>query len=67
MGSVKGRQGDGTLGRVASGRLVFHSGLVSLDDPRIIPLREGYDELIERLLRPSAAGLESLAGGRARK
>jgi hypothetical protein len=52
MASPKGVSGD--FGRVASGRLVFHSGLVSLDDPRITPVREGYDELIARLLRPSS-------------
>ena len=57
MNRVKGGSGDGAAsGRVASGRLVFHSGLVSLDDPRITPLRESYDELVERLLRPSGHG-----------
>ena len=64
MGSTQGKSGDGNSERSPSARLVFHSGLVSLDDPRIVPLREGYDEIIERLLRPSGGGLGSLAGGR---
>lgn len=33
------------LGRFGSRRLVFDSGLVSLDDPRIVALHEGYDDL----------------------
>ncbi|HEY1414958.1 MAG TPA: hypothetical protein VGF42_03640 [Caulobacteraceae bacterium] len=33
------------LGRVGSRRLVFDSGLVSLDDPRIVALHDGYDDL----------------------
>jgi hypothetical protein len=53
MGSIRRGSNGESLGRVASGRLVFDSGLVSLDDPRITPLREGYDELVGRLLRSS--------------
>ena len=33
------------LGRFGSRRLVFDSGLVSLDDPRIVALHVGYDDL----------------------
>jgi hypothetical protein len=65
MALAKGVSGSPPSGRAVS--VVFHSGLVSLDDPRIVPLREGYDELIERLLRPSGAGFGSPAGGRAPK
>ncbi len=45
------------LGRCGSRRLVFDSGLVSLDDPRIVALHEGYDDLtklFERRPRPAA-------------
>lgn len=41
------------LGRVGSRRLVFDSGLVSLDDPRIIALHEGYDDLTKVFEHPS--------------
>ena len=41
------------LGRIRSRRLVFDSGLVSLDDPRIVALHEGYDDLTKIFeLRP---------------
>jgi hypothetical protein len=45
-----------------TGRLVFDSGLVSLDDPRITPLREGYEDLALRLFR-SANGAPASAAG----
>jgi hypothetical protein len=41
------------LGRVGSRRLVFDSGLVSLDDPRIVALHEGYDDLTKLFERPT--------------
>jgi hypothetical protein len=37
--------GLAALGRFGSRRLVFDSGLVSLDDPRIVALHVGYDDL----------------------
>ena len=41
------------LGYLGSRRLVFDSGLVSLDDPRIIALHEGYDDLTKLFELPS--------------
>jgi hypothetical protein len=64
MNVAESGSGEGTPLRVASGRLVFHSGLVSLDDPRITPLRESYDELVEQLLRPSAEAFGNNLQGR---
>jgi hypothetical protein len=64
MASPARGSGSERLGRLASGRLVFHSGLVSLDDPRITLLCEGYDELVGRLLRPLA---QAAIGARAPK
>ena len=39
------------LGRVGSQRLVFDSGLVSLDDPGIVALPDSYDDLARMFQR----------------
>jgi len=41
------------LGRVGSRKLVFDSGLVSIDDPGIVAMREGYDDLVKLFERPA--------------
>jgi len=41
------------LGRVGSRKLVFDSGLVSIDDPRIVAMHEGYDDLVKLFDRPA--------------
>jgi hypothetical protein len=47
----------------APARLVFHSGLLALDDPRIVPLGETYDELLARLRRCAEGGLRDAVAG----
>jgi hypothetical protein len=41
------------LGRISSRRLVFDSGLVSIDDPRIVAIHQGYDDLVKIFERPA--------------
>jgi len=35
------------LGHFQSRNLVFDSGLVRIDDPRIVAMHEGYDDLVK--------------------
>jgi hypothetical protein len=48
-GNIKDLAG---LGRATSRKLVFDSGLVSMDDPRIVAMHEGYDDLVKLFDRP---------------
>jgi hypothetical protein len=41
------------FGRVGSSKLVFDSGLVSIDDPGIMAVHEGYDDLVKAFDRPA--------------
>ena len=49
MAAPKRDQTGERLKPAPSRRLVFHSGVVSLDDPRITALPETYDGLTARL------------------
>jgi hypothetical protein len=44
------------LGRIGSRRLVFDSGLISLDDPGIVALPESYDDLTRIFRRGERPG-----------